>query len=230
MAIRRWDEGTQEDRRWREQDERWPRSGEVGEHDRPWHQPEETWPSRRGMYGMGGASRAYNAGGYGGQGTYERGYEMRSYDALADASEHWFGPDLEGYADESKLRAGWEIPSREERVSGEFREGRDRWGGYHADSVTWEARPREERVRGKAPKGYTRSDERIREDVCERVMETPLDASEVEVVVKDGEVTLTGTVRARHEKRIIEDIAADVRGVHDVHNRLRVGEPRTLHS
>jgi len=197
MATRRIDEGTYEDRgydretrRWREQDERWPRSGEVGEHDRPWHQPEETWPSRRGMYGMGGAARAYNAGGYG-RGTYERGYEMRSYDALADFSEPWFGPDREGYADEGNLRAGWEIPPRR---------------------------------RGKPPKGYTRSDERIREDVCERLMETPLDASDVEVEVKDGEVTLTGTVRARHEKRIIEDIAADVRGVHDVHNRVRLSD------
>lgn len=219
MAIRRFDE-REAPRRWGgREDEAWPRSGEVGEHDRPWHQPEETWPSRRGMYGMGGASRAYNMGGYA-PGEYERGYEMRSYDALADASEHWFGPDREGYADERELRPAWQVPSRRrERAPGVDRSGWDRWGGYHSvgSAAEWVAR-------GRGPKGYQRSDERIREDVCDRLMESPMDASEVEVTVANGEVTLVGTVRYRHEKRAIEDVAHSVRGVHDVHNRIQVSD------
>ncbi|WP_257454467.1 BON domain-containing protein [Archangium lipolyticum] len=75
------------------------------------------------------------------------------------------------------------------------------------------------------PRGYQRSDDRIREDVCERLMEGPVDVGDVEVTVKDGEVTLMGTVEERWEKRAIEDIAAHVRGVHDVHNRVRVKPP-----
>jgi hypothetical protein len=76
---------------------------------------------------------------------------------------------------------------------------------------------------GKGPKGYRRSDDRIREDVCERLTEHPeVDAGEIEVSVKDGEVTLTGTVDERQAKRIAEDVAESVSGVKDVHNQVRV--------
>jgi osmotically-inducible protein OsmY len=48
---------------------------------------------------------------------------------------------------------------------------------------------------GKGPKGYKRSDDRIREEVCECISQQGhVDASEVEVRVQGGEVTLTGTV------------------------------------
>ena len=54
----------------------------------------------------------------------------------------------------------------------------------------------EGRHRGVGPKGYVRSDERIRELVCDDLMDDPwLDASRIEVAVKDGEVTLSGTSR-----------------------------------
>jgi hypothetical protein len=72
------------------------------------------------------------------------------------------------------------------------------------------------------PRGYQRADDRIREDVCERLMEGPVDVGDVEVTVSKGEVTLSGTVEERWEKRAIEDLAVNVRGVHDVHNRVRV--------
>ena len=79
-----------------------------------------------------------------------------------------------------------------------------------------------QRQRGKGPKGYRRSDERIREDINDRLSEGYLDASEVEVLVVNGEVTLTGTVNSRSDKRRAEDIAEDVNGVTHVENRLRV--------
>lgn len=76
---------------------------------------------------------------------------------------------------------------------------------------------------GRGPKGYRRSDERIREDVCDRLADHPqVDASEIEVEVHNGEVTLSGTVESRYEKRLAEDIADAVSGVQDIHNRLRV--------
>jgi len=76
---------------------------------------------------------------------------------------------------------------------------------------------------GRGPKGYQRSDERIREDVCERLTHHPgVDASEIEIQVKSGEVTLTGTVERREEKRMAEEAAEAVSGVKDVHNQLRM--------
>src|SRR3712207_6478486 len=77
--------------------------------------------------------------------------------------------------------------------------------------------------RGRGPKGYKRSDERIHEDVCERLTEDPMiDASNVEVEVKNGEVTLSGTVSSRGLKRRAEDLAELASGVGHVQNNLRV--------
>jgi osmotically-inducible protein OsmY len=79
------------------------------------------------------------------------------------------------------------------------------------------------RYAGLGPKGYRRSDARIHEDVCDRLAEDPyVDASDVEVAVRDGEVTLTGIVRSRHEKRDAEETIESIPGVRDVHNQLRV--------
>jgi BON domain len=76
----------------------------------------------------------------------------------------------------------------------------------------------------RGPKGYKRSDERIREDVNDRLsMQDDLDPSEIEVSVSNSEVTLTGSVQSRQEKFLAEEIADDVSGVTEVHNQLRVG-------
>ena len=73
------------------------------------------------------------------------------------------------------------------------------------------------------PKGYKRSDERIREDICERLWhDTRFDVSDVSVHVNEGVVTLEGTVPRRYMKHGIEDLAADRPGVNDVENRIRV--------
>jgi osmotically-inducible protein OsmY len=79
------------------------------------------------------------------------------------------------------------------------------------------------RYSGRGPKGWQRSDDRIREDVNERLTDHPdVDASEIEVQVNNGEVTLSGTVEERRAKRLAEDIAESVSGVREVHNQLRV--------
>lgn len=76
---------------------------------------------------------------------------------------------------------------------------------------------------GKGPKGYERSDEQITHDVNERLwLDGSVDATEVEVSVDNGEVTLSGTVADRRMKRIAADLAEDVAGVRDVFNQLRV--------
>jgi hypothetical protein len=77
--------------------------------------------------------------------------------------------------------------------------------------------------RGRGPKGYKRSDSRIEEDVNDRLTDDPyLDASDVEVSVKDSEVTLSGTIPRREDKRRAEDLAELVSGVTHVQNNLRV--------
>ncbi|MBC7457184.1 MAG: BON domain-containing protein, partial [Bdellovibrionaceae bacterium] len=76
---------------------------------------------------------------------------------------------------------------------------------------------------GKGPKGFRRSDEKIREEVCEALYRDNLvDASEIEVSVKDAEVILSGTVSGRRMKRLAEDCADSVSGVSDVRNEIRV--------
>ena len=77
--------------------------------------------------------------------------------------------------------------------------------------------------RGCGPRGYRRSDERILEDVNDRLTwDGDIDAREIEVRVENGEVTLSGIVDDRRAKRLAEDIAEDISGVTDVHNRLTV--------
>lgn len=77
--------------------------------------------------------------------------------------------------------------------------------------------------RGRGPRGYRRSDERIKEDVCQCLTDDPhIDASNVDVTVNDREVVLSGTVDTRYEKRHAEDLIERVPGVRDVINSLRV--------
>jgi hypothetical protein len=76
---------------------------------------------------------------------------------------------------------------------------------------------------GKGPKGYRRSDERIREEINERLTDHPdIDATEVDVQVQNAEVTLSGTVDHRYAKRLSEELAEEVSGVREVRNEIRV--------
>ena len=76
---------------------------------------------------------------------------------------------------------------------------------------------------GRGPRGYQRSSERIREDVCDRLTDDPrVDASDIEVRVENGEVTLHGSVRTRDEKRFAEEVVERTSGVRDVNNHVKV--------
>lgn len=76
---------------------------------------------------------------------------------------------------------------------------------------------------GRGPRGYRRSDARIHEDVCEILTRHPeIDASDIDIAVENGVVTLSGTVEDRYTKRLAADVAELTRGVHDVENRLRI--------
>jgi hypothetical protein len=77
---------------------------------------------------------------------------------------------------------------------------------------------------GVGPENYTRSPERLREDVIQRLTQHGhINAANINVEVNDKcEVTLTGQVDDRQAKRLAEDVAESVWGVNDVHNQIRV--------
>ena len=76
---------------------------------------------------------------------------------------------------------------------------------------------------GKGPKGYKRSDDRIKEEVCETLARHPkIDAREIEVEVSDSMVTLSGTVESKDIRRAAEMAIENLSGVGDVKNDIRV--------
>ena len=82
-----------------------------------------------------------------------------------------------------------------------------------------------EGFRGKGPRNYKRSDERIREIICDLFCNDPhLDASDMEVEVKNGNVILTGSVEDLFAKRLAEDLAESVLGVVNIDNRIHVNQ------
>jgi osmotically-inducible protein OsmY len=136
---------------------------------------------------------------------YRGGYEERYNDPYY-RSRHYRGAEDRGFWE----RAGDEVRS---------------WFGDEGA----ERRRRTDEIRsgtsfvGRGPRNYRRSDERIREDVNDRLTEDYyLDAGDIEVLVQDSVVTLTGRVDTRYDKRRAIDIAESVSGVTDVTNQLRV--------
>lgn len=158
-------------------------------------------------------------------------------DRWRDERERWRGPrdrdDLR-YAGETILgRADW--GDRESDYEHGFRpmHVRDDW--HRAERQAQWPRAEDEGRRpdyettaresyaGRGPRGYQRTDERVWEDVCARLTDdSRVDASDIEVRVENGEVTLDGTVRSREEKRRAEDVIESLTGVRDVHNHLHV--------
>lgn len=117
------------------------------------------------------------------------------------------------------------VPHREafaERAAPYERGGERGWRGWDPESA-----PERGRFARVGPQNYRRADERIREDVCDALTDDDVvDATALSVTVENGEVTLTGTVHDRTMKRRAEDVADDVRGVREVHNRVTL-RPQT---
>jgi len=189
-------------------------------------------------YGYGGEQQRY---GYGRSGyysePYRRGYRGRQYgEPYGDydygryeygdrAREPYYQRGYEGEYREPYYRGG---RGRRAEERGFFERAGDELKSWFGDEEA-ERRRRADEMRkgmyaGRGPRGYRRSDERIREDISDRLTDDwYVDASDVEVTVNNGMVTLTGRVDSREEKRRTEDIAESVSGVTDVSNQLRVG-------
>lgn len=165
----------------------------------------------------------------------DRGYDAA--DRAADAFATGAGSQL------AAAHGEWHEPADRYRTGGYDRDyrpayrGRDSERGFFEragdEIASWfgddDAQRRRERDhRGHGPAGYTRSDERIRDDVNDRLTDDyRVDARNVTVTVKDGEVTLDGTVTSRDQKRRAEDVVEDLSGVKHVQNNLRVADGAT---
>jgi osmotically-inducible protein OsmY len=104
---------------------------------------------------------------------------------------------------------------------GQYGQGGQLGQGQGGQQRSWRGEPQMAQRRG--PLNYQRSDQRIYEDVCDRLSEDDeLDVSNVEVKVDKGEVTITGHVESRGMKRRLEDVVERVSGVKDVHVQVKV--------
>lgn len=182
--------------------------GERSRSGTPGGYEEGRWQTGRGFSG--------ESGGYGSPGYASPGYQSRE----------WGYPGGWGYEQErfgERFGRGSEGVDRSPGFRGTQGFGQTSgYSGYSEGQFGTRDRTRG-RYTGRGPKGYTRSDDRIKEDVNDRLEQHgEIDAWEISVMVQSGEVTLEGTVPDRLMKRLAEDVAEESPGVKQVHNRLRI--------
>jgi hypothetical protein len=140
----------------------------------------------------------------------------------------YFGDDLErpGYGERQQGGSRYGFGSRPERDWQEPPRGGvqfGEYGGQRQGGMEHGNRGYGEDYSGLGPRNYLRSDERIKEDICDELSADPeCNAEDVEIEVKEGVVNLSGTVPSRKMKHRAEDIADAARGVKDIDNRIRV--------
>src|SRR5262245_7706159 len=243
MAGRDWRRTHERDRDWEQDEERrWRGRGpqRSERYSDPMYGRE---PSRE----RGGSYDEYR--GYDQRRDYDRNFGSREHGASqgygrgreharADQQQHeqWDEPGYRSW----QQRIPWDDPYANEYKSSDWeRDRRQQQPRYRGSQSDWRSESRSPAqstwsyyefwltpgpYTGKGPSDYRRSAERIREDVCDRLeSHGEVEASQIKVEAnEDGEVTLTGAVCSRREKRLADDVAESVRGVKDVHNQLKV--------
>ena len=139
---------------------------------------------------------------------------------------------------------GWDRERRgsEEDYGMESRFGRREWnrdwnqgmgGGWNQTperyrGSQWSQGGMQGQYSGRGPRNYKRQDSRIEEDINEQLTRhAMIDATDIEVHVQNGEVTLRGHVDSRGAKRLAEDIAESTFGVKDVDNQIKIQHEET---
>jgi hypothetical protein len=175
------------------------------------------WPDASDYDGHGGSMRARGGA-----------------DRRTERSNGWSDGDYRDFTPGGLRRQeAFREPSGIRHVDRDEPDGRHGWMERAAGEVaSWSVERNDRSVRepsagrgmtGRGPRGYVRPDDRIREDVNDRLTDDDyLDATEIEVAVDAGVVTLSGTVEDRWAKRRAEEVAERVRGVTDVLNRIRL--------
>lgn len=213
----RGSEGSGERQRWN-----WGNEGrDYGREYSPQSGPR--WGSQEGRFGREGS--------YGTQGGRDWQQEDRGWDRGWDRGREWQGSG--GF----QRGGNWEGEFGNEQQYGrkEQQYGRNDWsdrygsaqremfGGRGSSSGMGTSGQHS----GRGPRNYKRSDQRIEEDINEQLTRHGMiDATEIEVAVQNGEVTLRGHVDNRDGKRMAEDIAESVYGVKDVNNQIKVKQQR----
>lgn len=160
-------------------------------------------PGYRGNYGQG-----YGTGNWGGYGAY--GYTPGYWGNYGYNPGYWGG----GYYGNAGYGPGYWAGYYGGTANGTYGYGR-----AATTSGNFGYGP----YAGVGPQGYQRSDQRIQDDVYDRLAMHPyLDAANISVDANNGVVTLTGMVDSRWAKRTAEDIAWSVFGVTDVNDQLNV--------
>lgn len=213
---------------WR--DNRYGQSNREQDYDTTsgWNNPTGAFNRNQGNIGNSGqyGSQNWRRNEYGsqyrseGQG-YGGGYGQSGYQDRYGASGGQYGN--RGYGNrEQNYNTG-----RQEHERDWWDKTRDEVSSWFGDDDA-ERRRRMDRMtsgqyKGKGPKDYKRSEDRIREDVCDRLTDDDmLDATNIQIQIQGDEVILTGSVDSREQKRRAEDLVESVSGVKNVENRLRV--------
>jgi osmotically-inducible protein OsmY len=163
-------------------------------------------------------------GGYGSSGGYEEAYRATGYGERPGMTS--------GYSNMNYGNRNRDLGNNyNERDRGWWDRTRDEVSSWFGDEDA-DRRRRMDKIngphKGKGPRDYHRSEERIREDVCDRLADDDIvDASDIRIEIHGDEVILSGTVSNREEKRRAEDLVESVSGVHNVENRIRVGRRDT---
>jgi hypothetical protein len=212
-------------------EDRWGQSGhgqsQYGQREQGGYGQSQYGQREQGGYGQSQYGQR-EQGGYGGGTSYGRGgfrgEQQRSYGEFRESgrssSSQWrpeessrerqqYGRQYESQSFDQPYPPGFQGDF------GSSQRGRSGFGreGYAESGVH----------RGKGPKGYTRSDERLKEVICEKLTDDPMiDASEISIEVTGQTVKLTGTVDDRSTKYEIEELVERCGGVQDIDNQLRV--------
>jgi osmotically-inducible protein OsmY len=180
-----------------------------------------------GYRSYGGGQRGFS-GGTGGY-DYERGYGdagRSSYGRSYSGDRGWGSREQGGDDDRGQRfeQAGHDAGQF-------FRRAGERVASWFGGGETERGYDRDRDFRGMGPKGYKRADERISDELHERLTDDPyVDASNISISVSGGEVTLSGTVENREAKHRAERCVEDVSGVSHVQNNLRVDQGSFLTS
>lgn len=167
-------------------------------------------------YGSGNDSqRDYGNRGYGGgYGNMRADYGRSDWDRNRTKNRYGGDTSNHGNANQGGVDNNW------------WEKTKDKVSSWFSDDDDRDDRRRREygSHRGKGPSDYRRSQDRIREDICDRLTDDDrVDASNIRIQIEDDVVILSGAVNSREEKRRAEDLVESVSGVHNVENRLRVG-------
>lgn len=180
-------------------------------------------------YERGSGNRGYGYGsGYGEgfersgrySGSHERDYPTNYESWSPDQGYGWRNRGYEG-DDWQRQGSSGRYGNRDWRGQNWQGSGTGEYSRWQGQSQNWQNRGR---FSGMGPEGYQRSDDRIKEDINDRLTQHgDIDASHINVQVNNGDVTLTGDVDDRWMKRMAEDVAESVSGVKDVRNELKTG-------